>query len=59
MDFINIQPEKKASDGGSVAGMWCEWNEGTTAERVNCHDFSVNHVMLPTDFLVRLVFVHP
>ena len=31
VDFINIQPEKKASDGGSVAGMWCEWNEGTTA----------------------------
>ena len=22
VDFINIQPEKKASDGGFVAGMW-------------------------------------
>ena len=31
MDFINIKPEKKASDGGSVAGMWSEWNEGITA----------------------------
>ena len=59
MDFINIKPEKKASDGGSVAGMWSEWNEGRTASRVNCHDFSVNHFILPIDFLVRLVFVHP